>query len=195
MRSTGLWFVIIVIPLICPDLCWQTTAWVSSHNLTTNSELMSSMMVKGSTWAVKDKRHIGRSICSSRYLINGTITTGQTDFLSNDLEIVQLRLRQNHEDGELTIKQSCDLNYVAELLVRISILANIYRTSQSGHTTHSSLISTIARLCRRSVLTLAVFSRRFISIFIWWDLIVHIPHGGLLLSHVDTLAPPTPQSG
>ena len=199
MRSTGLWFVIIVIPLICPDLCWQTTAWVSSHNLTTNSELMSSMMTGGSTWVVKDKRHIDRSICSSRYLINVTITTGQTYFHSNNLEIVQLRLRQKHEDGELTIKQSCDLNYVgrgAELLVRISILANIYRTSQSGHTTHSSLISTIARLCRRSVLTLAVFSRRFISIFIWWDLIVHIPDGGLLLlSHVDTLAPPTPQSG
>ena len=107
------------------------------------------------------------------------------------------------KDIKMEIKQSWDLSYVelavlllAEPLVRISILANIYRTSQSGHTTHSSLISTIARLCRRSVLTLAVFSRRFISIFIWWDLIVHIPYGGLLLlSHVDTLAPPTPQSG
>ena len=93
---------------------------------------------------VKDKRHIDRSICSSRYLINVTITTAQTDFLSNDLEIVQLRLRQKHEDGELTIKQSCDLNYVgrgAELLVRISILANIYCISQPGHT--CSLLSHI----------------------------------------------------
>ena len=86
---------------------------------------------------VKDKRHIDRSICSRRYLINVTIITGQTYFHSNDLEIVQLRLRQKHEDGELTIKQSCDLNYVgrgAELLVRISILANIYCISEPGHT-------------------------------------------------------------